>query len=64
MQSGIYEKLIDGEQDKEALNPEQASLAQKAAGPLLNRINNIQSAKEFLEECTYYIGLKGNHFCS
>lgn len=32
---------------------------QKAKGPLLGRIDEIKSAKEFLEECTYYIGLKG-----
>lgn len=41
MNTGIYEKLIDDNERKEALNPHKSMTEQKAKGPLLARIDEI-----------------------
>ena len=62
--SDIYEKLIDKEQNKNTAIAGHSSGhsvhgGNKGNGSLLSRIEDVKSSKEFLEECTYFIGLKG-----
>ena len=51
----LHEKLLD---NKEAPAHGHGHSG-KGNGTLLSRIEDIKTSREFLEECTYFIGLKG-----
>ena len=54
----IYDKLLDNDMSRDAAGSSGHG-EKKPSGPLLSRLDQITSSKEFLEECTYFIGLKG-----
>ncbi len=57
--SQMYESLIEkGAQQENQTNAH----SEENKGPLLGRIEEIKTSKDFLEECTYFIGLDCNIF--
>ena len=57
----LYEKLIDKVGGEDTHSP---AVKKPIYGvdTLMSRIDTIKTSKEFLEECTYFIGLNGK-FC-
>ena len=63
----LLEKNEEQEEEQgidEVIMADKKSRVEVEKGTVLSRINDITSSKDFLDECTYYISLKGKESLS
>jgi hypothetical protein len=59
--SDIREPLLQSSQKKAASSSHHVHSGKGGNGTLLSRIEDVKTSKQFLEECTYFVGLKGKY---